>query len=277
MPSPKIRYERLEPADLDKSNEDSPSCGDESDRCANTRCRGDLARLRKRTRLAHYGNLILTLLLILTSSVAISNRPSPSHRECAKKLSPYSPLWHAVEFWEGNFVNFFNHSSIYRGPPTLQREKAWEGLWRQHLVAVDTAGIEALNQTNAGEHVEVIGSDPANPSYGATLEVFHQLHCLDELRKYTWPLRLFDKSWGRLYPSIREDEMMSRMHVDHCIETLRLSLMCYSDITPVLFLKDESRPTGDRVDFNVHHKCRDFQKIVHFQELNGHEVFTPGM
>lgn len=89
MPSPKIRYEPLESADLDQSNEPSPSCRDESDRCANTRCRGHLARLRKRTRLAHYGNLILTLLLILTSSVAISNSSSPSHRECAKKLSPY--------------------------------------------------------------------------------------------------------------------------------------------------------------------------------------------
>ncbi len=41
-----------------------------------------------------------------------------------------APVWDAVEFWEGDFVNYFNHTSIYRGPPSLERETAWDSLWR---------------------------------------------------------------------------------------------------------------------------------------------------
>ncbi len=34
-----------------------------------------------------------------------------------------------VEFYEGDFTNYFNHSSKYRGPPTKELEEAWLGLW----------------------------------------------------------------------------------------------------------------------------------------------------
>lgn len=47
-----------------------------------------------------------------------------------------------------------------------------------HLIRVDAAGVAALNQTHAGRHAQVKGSDPAHPEFGATIEVFHQLHCL---------------------------------------------------------------------------------------------------
>lgn len=30
-------------------------------------------------------------------------------------------------------MNFFNHSTIYRGPPTKEREEAWDRLWRRKL------------------------------------------------------------------------------------------------------------------------------------------------
>ncbi|KAK2616559.1 hypothetical protein QQS21_000602 [Conoideocrella luteorostrata] len=226
---------------------------------------------RKQARLAFFGNIIILLTSIFILLVSIVWRSSPSEMACAKKVSPYSPIWETIEFWEDNFVNYFNHSTVYRGPPTLERELAWDKLWYNHLISVDAAGVEALNQTQAGRHVEIIGSDPANPRYGAVPEVFHQLHCLNIIRQYTWPLKMFDKSWGRLVPSLG-DRVASRMHVDHCIETLRLSLMCYSDITPLLFLYDASSPLGSKIDFNSHHKCRNFSKVVDYVADYGVEI-----
>lgn len=44
-----------------------------------------------------------------------------------------APMWDAVEFWEGDLINYFNHSTIYRGPPTPEREKAWDDLWHCEL------------------------------------------------------------------------------------------------------------------------------------------------
>ncbi|KHN95181.1 uncharacterized protein MAM_06892 [Metarhizium album ARSEF 1941] len=360
-----IRYERLratakpepEPADDDEDN-----CGNKMMAMTTATTERKPIWTRRQATLAFVGNAMLLIASIFLLSAAAGRKPSPSHLECAQMVSPYSPMWEAVEFWEGNFANEFNSSTKYRGPPTLERERAWNDLWRSpmweavefwegnfanefnsstkyrgpptlererawndlwryHLIPVDAAGVAALNQTRAGTHPQVKGSDPAKPQYGATIEVFHQLHCLvslhlhlhlplplhpplhctctctchaalpplvvyhhshqltppttlqNVLRQYSWPLDMFDPSWGAdLYPSMLRDAATGRTHVDHCIEALRLSLMCAGDITPVLFLRDAASPLGVRADFNVHHKCRAFDKIVAHVKANGVEL-----
>jgi hypothetical protein len=37
--------------------------------------------------------------------------------------------------------------------------------------------------------------------------------------------------------------------------------MCTSDVTPVVFIKDPSRASGGKSDFNLRRKCRNFQRI----------------
>lgn len=107
----------------------------------------------------------------------------------------------SLEFWEGDFTNYFNHTSKYRGPPTKELQEAWLGLWdckhsshsqphsrydtsevetnlpKDPPIGVDDEIVKDLNKTEA-KHVEIIGSDPNNPTYAAMVEVFHQLHCL---------------------------------------------------------------------------------------------------
>ncbi|KAK3196268.1 hypothetical protein K4F52_000648 [Lecanicillium sp. MT-2017a] len=201
----------------------------------------------------------------------------PTPLFCAKVVSPYSSIWDAVDFWEGDLVNYFNHSTIYRGPPTLEREIAWNDLWHRPGIPIDRNGIAALNKSNIVNPTEIIGSDPNHPTYAAQVEVFHQLHCLNHVRRATWPLTYFNKSWGMLYPWEMEEPVAARMHTDHCLETLRLSLMCYADITPVLLLDDIDPGGVGTADFNVHHKCRDFEKIVDYVEEHGVEIPWPGM
>ncbi|KID72767.1 Cyclochlorotine biosynthesis protein O [Metarhizium brunneum] len=194
---------------------------------------------------------------------------APSEWECAQTVSPWSPLWEAVEFWEGNFDNDFAHPSKYRGPPTLELQKTWDDLWGVRGIGVGRDDLQKLNKTDVGQYIEIRGSDPDNPTYGAAIEALHQLHCLNVIRQYTWPLEMYDKSWGNLYPSDFEDTATARVHVDHCIETLRLSLMCYADVTPALLTYDKEAG-GRRTDFNTHHKCRNFEKIMDY--IDGHGV-----
>lgn len=85
---------------------------------------------------------------------------------------------------------------------------------------------------------------------------------------------MYNKSWGSLYPVDFDDPVVARTHVDHCLETIRLSIMCYADVTPVMLRYD--RATGERqTDFNTHHKCRDFEKIMAYLQKNGVEVANP--
>ncbi|KAL5455663.1 hypothetical protein PMIN06_004335 [Paraphaeosphaeria minitans] len=87
-----------------------------------------------------------------------------------------------------------------------------------------------------------------NPSRGylGLLEVSHQLHCLNQ---YTWKpyyaahadlfANLSDTIDLDLADTIDLDladarDVGDRMHVDHCLETLRLTLMCNADVTPTV-------------------------------------------
>ncbi|KHO01425.1 uncharacterized protein MAM_00426 [Metarhizium album ARSEF 1941] len=211
--------------------------------------------------------LVCNVLLFLSSAyllwVATFGRPAASEWECAQTVSPWSPVWEAVEFWEGNFDNDFTHPSKYRGPPTRQLQQNWDDLWGVRGIGVSRDDLRKLNKTDVDRYVEVHGSDPGNPTYAAAIEAQHQLHCLNVIRQYTWPLDMYDKAWGKLYPAGFEDTATARVHVDHCIETLRLSLMCYADVTPALLMRNPVTG-GRRTDFNTHHKCRDFQKILDY-------------
>ena len=53
--------------------------------------------------------------------------------------------------------------------------------------------------------------------------VFHQLHCLDNLRKSIHP---------EYYQEDDDPMHLNYEHYMHCIDSLRQSLMCFSDITP---------------------------------------------
>jgi len=52
-----------------------------------------------------------------------------------------------------------------------------------------------------------------------------------------------------------------RDHVDHCITTIRLALMCTSDLTPILLERDVENVISVIPDLQTNHKCRDFGKV----------------
>lgn len=69
-------------------------------------------------------------------------------------------------------------------------------------------------------------------------------------------------------PELNSTTVGNRMHVDHCIETLRLALMCFADVTPILMLKDLDSPEGIRANFKSQHKCRNFNRIDEWMDNN---------
>lgn len=54
---------------------------------------------------------------------------------------------------------------------------------------------------------------------------------------------------------------------DHCIEMLRIAIMCESDVTPItLYVPDyQDDPTPD---FSTMHTCRNFDRILEYVHEN---------
>ncbi|MCJ1475783.1 hypothetical protein MMC13_004447 [Lambiella insularis] len=167
----------------------------------------------------------------------------------------------AVEYEELNWQNEFRQPSIYRGPPTLERERAWDELWNHGDMNIPEDKMRLLNRSLQTSWKRT----PAKFGGGieAAAEVFHQLHCLNMIRQYTWL-----DAYATPPPGLDRSPEMSRTHVDHCIETIRRALMCVGDVTPVLVKLDPKAPLGAQAEFSTFHKCRKFDKLVDWMKEN---------
>ncbi|GJN83108.1 hypothetical protein PLIIFM63780_006656 [Purpureocillium lilacinum] len=178
-------------------------------------------------------------------------------------MSVWSPAFEAVEYQDVQFQNRFSEKSPYRGKPTRELEKAWLDLWNFGPVNIPLDKLSALNKSSDA------GWQRAKMDRGGgvvgSLEVFHQLHCLDLIRQYT-----YREEWD--YSSQPAFDGTPEQHVDHCINSLRIYLQCTADVTPYLILKDERRPLGIDPDFCTRHKCRNFEKIQRW--ARDHELNT---
>ncbi|CCF34128.1 hypothetical protein CH063_01083 [Colletotrichum higginsianum] len=204
-----------------------------------------------------FGSSLAVLSILILSMVfgfIFSVLRAPSDQDCARQLSMWSPALDAVEYVSMDFNDAFNSTSIYRGLPTPEREQAWFDLTYKHAVEIPPERLSGLNRSEE-DHLKHVPEEVGD-GYVALLEVFHQLHCLNMVRVYTWwQVGKYDKP----PVGLSNDPLKNRIHVDHCLEALRISLMCFADVTPLMVRL--GGPAGARADFNTHHKCRDFNKI----------------
>lgn len=86
------------------------------------------------------------------------------------------------------------------------------------------------------------------------MDVFHQLHCLNYLRKKS-------VLYNHLYPSDGEDEQVPpEFHIPHCIDSIRLSLQCHADVSliPQRWVDGWLEPWAM---WTNKHTCRNFDSI----------------
>ncbi|KAF4820533.1 Cyclochlorotine biosynthesis protein O [Colletotrichum siamense] len=198
-----------------------------------------------------------------------------SLEDCGKRLSPWSPGLEAVNYYRTMFPSDFRAPSPYRGPPSKELDDAWDLISDQdlYLMRMDREDLRRINKSEVMNTAWGYSYDQDPNGVKYIFEVFHQLHCLNIFRKYTWP------DHYELAPPGHEDDaawrhVYYREHIDHCIESFRLSIMCRADVTP---LTGNIRPGNDHVipdpndpstlpepDFMTQHTCRDFEKIRQF-------------
>ncbi|KAK4085882.1 hypothetical protein Purlil1_9839 [Purpureocillium lilacinum] len=137
----------------------------------------------------------------------------------------------------------------YVGHPTRELDAAWDKLVGNY-VALTKSEAERI-----GGHVSQDGG-----AYFVVTHVRHSLHCVNYLRKVAY------EKW---YPTIRHENKSSVptfwQHVDHCVETLRQTIQCQSDLTPVPHVWSEGK--GMYIaDTSLEHTCRDYDAVMEWQD-----------
>jgi Mycotoxin biosynthesis protein UstYa len=98
-------------------------------------------------------------------------------------------------------------------------------------------------------------------SYLAELDIFHQIHCLNTLRKHIH----YKDYWSG---PISTDE---EGHRDHYLHTLLQNLMCKADmgIVPINWMFNATQGTfRPKEDFSVIKKCTDFEALLEWATEN---------
>ncbi|KAK7064603.1 hypothetical protein R3P38DRAFT_2825489 [Favolaschia claudopus] len=156
----------------------------------------------------------------------------------------YSPAQDILEYKQVKFHSGFGSDlPIFDQPPSDEVDKAWDGLYEFAYSKISRH--EAIRLPN--KTYPILGEKPT--TYMLALDVFHELHCLDEIRKAMYP---------EYYPP--SSEGIHTSHMRHCLSSLRQSIMCSADISPIVWQwSEKSRAAKERSD--VLHTCRDFEKI----------------
>lgn len=104
-------------------------------------------------------------------------------------------------------------------------------------------------------------SIPGTEDYLIELDVWHQLHCLNDLREVLYP-EVYGGLDALKFPNgtINRDTDMFR-HWDHCVDSLRQTLMCHADVSPNSFHVNVPQSSGIFPRLATSHTCRNFTKL----------------
>ncbi|KIX93903.1 uncharacterized protein Z520_10240 [Fonsecaea multimorphosa CBS 102226] len=133
----------------------------------------------------------------------------------------------------------------YVGEPSPDIDRNWADL----LYAPEVG----LYGEDAAQLVGKTYQMPESGAYRSALDVFHTLHCVNEVRKEL-------DNWYYDFSTHREPPNVRRMHIDHCLDYLRQSIMCSADMTPAtLFWSDANQRVYN--SFTNLHTCRNLDLL----------------
>jgi len=204
--------------------------------------------------------IIIIVLQTIALIVAMYNRGRgssaiPCRCPSTDGMLLYSPAQSAVEYEIKSFTPGREHKTIYQGA-SKEVDRAWGELYNHTLLKIPKSEAALLpNKTYPIKH------EPGY--YLAGLDVFHQLHCLNNIRR------------ALHHDYYANDTDLDEEHVSHCVDTIRQSLMCSADISVNVWQWSDSYKAV--VGYSTQaHTCRNFDKLRDWaREHRIHEWIDP--
>ncbi|KAJ3552562.1 hypothetical protein NM688_g4088 [Phlebia brevispora] len=212
----------------------------------------NVARAKYHARLRGWLLAIETVLLFVSFTTIVSlwrAKPEPTKQTCQLL---YSPAQDAIKYETKTWMEDVWASNIYKGEPSEEVDKAWHDLYNDF-------GISMIPKSQAKLLPNPSTPYAANPEYYIVhLSVFHQMHCLNMIRMALRPEHYVDPVTGNLGNIPRDDV---RVHINHCVDNIRQSLMCAGDITPLVWHLNDKNSSAV-INMDIPHTCRNYDALV---------------
>ncbi|KAF2125132.1 hypothetical protein P153DRAFT_400618 [Dothidotthia symphoricarpi CBS 119687] len=222
---------------------------------------------------------ISLLLTNMITSVVTYRTTSKNHRSVAEPPTGVPNVFRDLSLTPRptllNVTFYDRDDSIYRKRASAEADEAWKEL------AQSEGGVMLIPKEDAKQsdidpekHAYWDAPELGLEGYPVGVEVLHQLHCLDMLRRNLWFNIDFTREQARKdCPESKPDlcgepQEFTNTHIDHCVDFLRHRLMCTSDlgVVPLLWLGREGRMTGD---MSRMHTCRNYDTVLPFVSKKG--------
>ena len=160
---------------------------------------------------------------------------------------------------------------LYQQKSSPEVDKAWRDLYPQVLTIPASQAAKLPNKT-----APVNGEDP-NSEYIVSLSVFHNLHCLDAVRRTLWqtypedglkPANISghvyeerDEAGAHVHTESGSKLQYTMKHLAHCIDGIRQQLMCDADVSPIVW-QWSNEHQDVRIKTDTLHTCRNYDAIL---------------
>ncbi|KAF2794548.1 hypothetical protein K505DRAFT_324690, partial [Melanomma pulvis-pyrius CBS 109.77] len=128
---------------------------------------------------------------------------------------PYSPANHLLSYQRQQL--YFGEDSKYSGLPE-DVDEAWDSLLEPINIRVTKQELQQAHAKFGDDIVRLTDGD-----YVSVLSVHHELHCLDALRRNIF------RDYYYANATVEETDY-NILHLTHCADTIRRSLMCKADL-----------------------------------------------
>lgn len=159
------------------------------------------------------------------------------------------------------------HSSIFRQPPSREVDDAWERITNVRPIPVTREDVLKLGKEpeQFAKFPESFGFGPE--AYMGRLDIFHVIHCVDQVRREAY----FDHYYGKHWGTRANASELHKTHISHCVHIILQNIMCSPNLDVYLHFWADANPSAFP-DFNVNHKCFDFERLLKWQEENSVDI-----
>ncbi|KAL5380569.1 hypothetical protein DPSP01_007633 [Paraphaeosphaeria sporulosa] len=193
-----------------------------------------------------------------------------THNPILRQFHSYSPLLDAIDLpLEVKTVNGTlypnHHPSVARGPPNPEKDAVWNE-WEITRVFAITAdqirgmGKDPTTATKLEDEIYGLGDD----AYASTFDIYHQLHCLNMLRKLVYPE--YYPNARMQFPHAQDPKVMFEIHMDHCIDMLMQTIQCSGNLNLITmhWVNEEAIPFPD---MSINKQCvADFDALTQWRK-----------
>lgn len=224
---------------------------------------------------------ISAVIALITSrpqvSPPLNHPPGGPAKALLELVQPAQPTRLSQPFWKSDHNVLKEHASD-------KADAAWDDYTLDDSILFYISKEDAAQaDIDPEKHAYVDNPEKGQVGYVAAIEVTHQLHCLDMMRRSLYYNINHTRATCKddqcpdspKYKDEKQFETYIQNHLDHCVDLIRQRLACTSDLglIPFMWVGTQGRLFPDT---NRTHTCHDYNTVHRWGKKKLQDFPTPG-